>query len=112
MAPRAFICGCSSTVLTADEEAFIRDSNPWGLILFKRNVLDREQMRALTGRFREITGRADAAVLIDQEGGRVQRMAANHWQAYPSAARLAATSTDPVEQVKICLLYTSPRPRD
>ncbi len=104
MAPRAFICGCSSTVLTADEEAFIRDSNPWGLILFKRNVLDREQMRALTGRFREITGRADAAVLIDQEGGRVQRMAANHWQAYPSAARLAATSTDPVEQVKIVRL--------
>lgn len=104
MAPRAFICGCSSTVLTADEEAFIRDASPWGLILFKRNVQDREQMRALTGRFREIVGRTDAAVLIDQEGGRVQRMAANHWQAYPSAARLAAVSADPVEQVKVVRL--------
>jgi len=103
---RAFICGCSSTVLTADEEAFIRDSDPWGLILFKRNVLDREQMRALTDRFREITGRADAAVLIDQEGGRVQRMAANHWPAYPSAARLAAASTDPAEQVQAVFLAT------
>ena len=100
MAPRAFICGCSSTVLTADEEAFIRESDPWGLILFKRNVLDREQMRALTDRFRGLTGRTDAAVLIDQEGGRVQRMAADHWPAYPSAARLAATATDSVVQVR------------
>jgi len=100
MAPRAFICGCSSTVLTADEEAFIRQSDPWGLILFKRNVADRAQMRALTDRFRELTGRTDAAVLIDQEGGRVQRMAADHWPAYPSAARLAATATDPVAQVR------------
>lgn len=106
MAPRAFICGCSSTVLTADEEAFIRDAEPWGLILFKRNVLDRDQMRALTDRFREIAGRADAAVLIDQEGGRVQRMAANHWRAYPSAARLAAVSADPVEQIKVVRLAT------
>ncbi|MCC0001091.1 MAG: beta-N-acetylhexosaminidase [Methylobacteriaceae bacterium] len=100
MAPRAFICGCSSTVLTADEEAFIRQSDPWGLILFKRNVADRAQMRALTDRFRELTGRTDAAVLIDQEGGRVQRMAADHWPAYPSAARLAATATDSVVQVR------------
>ena len=106
MAPRAFICGCSSTVLTADEEAFIRESDPWGLILFKRNVLDREQMRALTDRFRGLTGRTDAAVLIDQEGGRVQRMAANHWPAYPSAARLAATATDPVAQVRNVYLAT------
>ena len=106
MAPRAFICGCSSTVLTADEEAFIRQSDPWGLILFKRNVADRAQMRALTDRFRELTGRTDAAVLIDQEGGRVQRMAADHWPAYPSAARLAATATDPAAQVRNVFLAT------
>lgn len=106
MAPRAFICGCSSAALTADEEAFIRESDPWGLILFKRNVVDREQMRALTARFRELTGRADAAVLIDQEGGRVQRMAANHWPAYPSAARLAASAADPADQVNLVYLAT------
>ena len=106
MSARAFICGCSGAALTADEEAFIRESAPWGLILFKRNVVDREQMRALTGRFREIVGRTDAPVLIDQEGGRVQRMAADHWQAYPSAQRLAATSADPARQARTVFLAT------
>jgi beta-N-acetylhexosaminidase len=101
---RAFICGCSGPALTADEESFIRESAPWGLILFKRNVVDREQMRALTARFRELAGRADAPVLIDQEGGRVQRMAANHWQPYPSAARLAGTSADAAEQARAVFL--------
>lgn len=106
MAPRAFICGCSSTVLTADEEAFIRQADPWGLILFKRNVADRAQMRALTDRFRELTGRADAAILIDQEGGRVQRMGGEHWPAYPSAARLSAAASDPAEQAQVVALAT------
>ena len=104
MAPRAFICGCLSAALTADEETFIRECDPWGLILFRRNVVDREQMRALTDRFRDLTGRADAAVLIDQEGGRVQRMAANHWPTYPSAARLAASAADPTDQVNVVYL--------
>jgi beta-N-acetylhexosaminidase len=99
MSARAFICGCSGLALTADEEAFIRESSPWGLILFKRNVGDREQLRALTARFREVLARDDAPVLIDQEGGRVQRMAADHWPAYPSAARLAAVG-DPTAQIQ------------
>jgi beta-N-acetylhexosaminidase len=86
----AFICGCAGTVLDEAERAFIRETQPWGLILFKRNVLDRAQMRALTDSFRELVGRADAPVLIDQEGGRVQRMAPPHWQAYPSAATFGA----------------------
>jgi beta-N-acetylhexosaminidase len=86
----AFICGCAGTILTPEERAFIRDTQPWGLILFKRNVEDREQLRALSAAFRDIVGRADAPVLIDQEGGRVQRMAPPHWQAYPSAATIGA----------------------
>ncbi|WP_158817576.1 beta-N-acetylhexosaminidase [Methylocapsa sp. S129] len=86
----AFICGCAGTVLDAQERAFIRQRQPWGLILFKRNVADPEQMRALTDSFRELVGRADAPVLIDQEGGRVQRMGPPHWQAYPSAANFGA----------------------
>ena len=49
MAPRAFICGCSSTVLTADEEAFIRESDPWGLILFKRTIRGHLQLSHLVG---------------------------------------------------------------
>src|SRR5258708_1682246 len=86
----AFICGCAGTVLSPEERAFIVETQPWGLILFKRNVADRLQMRALTGAFRDLVGRSDAPILIDQEGGRVQRMGPPHWQAYPSAATIGA----------------------
>jgi beta-N-acetylhexosaminidase len=82
---RAFVCGCAGTALGGDERAFIRDARPWGLILFKRNVADREQLRALTDAFRDALGSDDAPVLIDQEGGRVQRMGPPHWPAYPAA---------------------------
>lgn len=102
--PRAFICGCSGPVLTADEEDFIRRSQPWGLILFRRNVVDRPQMQALTARFRDILDRPDAPVLIDQEGGRVQRMSAPNWPAYPAAARIGAASDDPTEQARLAFL--------
>jgi beta-N-acetylhexosaminidase len=86
----AFICGCAGTALTAEERTFIRQNQPWGFILFKRNVADPEQMRALTDSFRDLVARDDAPVLIDQEGGRVQRMGPPHWQAYPSAAAFGA----------------------
>ena len=89
---RAVVLGCAGPSLGAEERAFIGDARPWGLILFKRNVVDRAQLRALVDDFRAIVGRADAPVLIDQEGGRVQRMGPPHWLAYPAAARFAATS--------------------
>ncbi|HEX9167818.1 MAG TPA: beta-N-acetylhexosaminidase [Roseiarcus sp.] len=88
--PKAFICGCAGLILDAEERAFLRREDPWGLILFKRNVGDRDQVRALTRSFRECVGRADAPVLIDQEGGRVQRMAPPHWRVYPAAAVIDA----------------------
>jgi beta-N-acetylhexosaminidase len=88
--PKAFICGCAGLALNAEERAFLHHEDPWGLILFKRNVADRDQVRALTRSFRECVGRADAPVLIDQEGGRVQRMAPPHWRAYPAAAAIEA----------------------
>ena len=87
---RAFVCGCAGTALDAGERAFLRDSSPWGLILFKRNVADVAQLRALTAAFRDCVGRADAPVLIDQEGGRVQRMGPPLWPAYPAAATIGA----------------------
>jgi len=87
---RAFVCGCLSTGLSAEELAFVRDADPWGLILFRRNVESREQLRALSSQFRAGVGRADAPVLIDQEGGRVQRLAPPLWAAYPAAARFDA----------------------
>lgn len=85
-ATKAFVCGCAGQDLTGAERQFIAATQPWGLILFKRNVGTPEQLRRLTGAFREIVGRADAPVLVDQEGGRVQRLTAPHWPAYPAAA--------------------------
>ncbi|MFT3671932.1 beta-N-acetylhexosaminidase [Aestuariivirga sp.] len=83
----AFISGCSGIVLTEGEKAFFARSNPWGLILFKRNCETPEQVRKLTGDFRAAVGRKDAPVLIDQEGGRVQRMGppVPEWRKYPAA---------------------------
>lgn len=88
--PKAFIAGCAGLALTPQERTFFRDADPWGLILFKRNVADRGQLAALTASFRESVGRADAPVLIDQEGGRVQRMGPPNWTAYPAAGRIGA----------------------
>ena len=85
MTTGSFICGCKTTALSAGERAFFRDANPWGLILFARNVENRDQLKRLTSGFREATGRADAPVLIDQEGGRVQRMGPPEWRKYPPA---------------------------
>jgi beta-N-acetylhexosaminidase len=86
---RAFVCGCLGLTLSGDERAFLRDADPFGLILFKRNVETPAQVRALTDAFRDCVGRDTAAVLIDQEGGRVQRLGPPHWRAYPSALRFA-----------------------
>jgi beta-N-acetylhexosaminidase len=89
MAAQALILGCAGTVLSAKERAFLKDAQPWGLILFRRNVVDHAQVRRLTEDFRELVGRADAPVLIDQEGGRVQRLGPPLWPAYPAAATFA-----------------------
>ncbi len=94
---RAFVCGCLSTRLSTEELAFMRETAPWGLILFKRNVESREQLRALTSEFREAVGR-DAPVLIDQEGGRVQRLGPPQWSAYPAAARFEAELGEKAEE--------------
>src|SRR5258708_28227620 len=85
MADRAFITGLKGTAITGDERAFLREASPVGLILFKRNIVDPLQLKELIEQFRAIRG-PDAAVLIDQEGGRVQRMGPPHWPAYPAGA--------------------------
>ncbi|MGY2050199.1 beta-N-acetylhexosaminidase [Methylobacterium sp. JK268] len=89
MTSRALILGCAGTALHPDEVAFFRDVQPWGFILFKRNIGTPDEVRALSDSLRDTVGRADAPVLIDQEGGRVQRMGPPHWRAYPSARTYA-----------------------
>jgi beta-N-acetylhexosaminidase len=98
--PKAFICGCKGLSLDAQERALIALHQPWGLILFKRNIDAPEQVAALTASFREIVGREDAPVLIDQEGGRVQRMGPPHWPAYPAAGRFADLAGGPKVQIE------------
>lgn len=78
------IFGLSGPQITADEGAFFRDSDPLGYILFGRNCIDRAQMRALTDSLRELSGRADVPILIDQEGGRVTRMKPPEWPEFPA----------------------------
>jgi beta-N-acetylhexosaminidase len=91
---KAFICGCAGLALSEADVSFVKAHQPWGLILFKRNVKDRQQLIDLTEQFRGVVGRVEAPVLIDQEGGRVQRLGPPHWPAYPSAASFEATVKD------------------
>ena len=81
MTPAIF--GLSATVLTADERAFFRDADPAGYIIFGRNVENRAQLRALTDSLRDIHGREQLLISIDQEGGRVARMKPPEWAAFP-----------------------------
>ncbi len=83
-APAAIILGCAGATLQPDERAFFRDLDPLGFILFARNCDTPQQVKALTGALRDCVGRADAPILIDQEGGRVARLRPPHWPSFPA----------------------------
>jgi beta-N-acetylhexosaminidase len=94
-AARALILGLAGETLSADERVFFRDADPWGFIVFKRNIRDRKQLAALTASLREAVGR-DAPVFVDQEGGRVQRLGPPVWAARkPASAFAALYAADP-----------------
>jgi beta-N-acetylhexosaminidase len=86
MSTRAFITGVSGPELSAAERDFIRAECPWGFILFKRNIETPAQVTRLINELREEIGQPDAPVLIDQEGGRVQRLGPPNWPIYPAGA--------------------------
>ena len=90
------ILGCSGHRLTEAEKAFFAEVRPWGFIIFRRNVESPDQMRALTAEMRDCVGDPDAPVLIDQEGGRVQRMGPPHWPKYPPAEAYLKATNDPL----------------
>lgn len=81
------ILGLSGPALTDDERALFSAVQPAGFILFGRNVADPEQLRALTESLREVTGRDDLLIMVDQEGGPVARLRPPHWLDFPAAAR-------------------------
>jgi len=78
------IYGLSGLHLTPEERSFFGQADPAGYILFKRNIADRAQLRALTDDLRALSGRNDLPILIDQEGGRVARMQPPEWPAFPA----------------------------
>jgi beta-N-acetylhexosaminidase len=87
-APRAAILGCAGPDLASDERAFFRDADPLGFILFARNIDTPERTQSLVEELRSSVARADAPVLIDQEGGRVARLRPPHWRRAPPARLL------------------------
>jgi beta-N-acetylhexosaminidase len=82
------IFGCKGLTLTQEEIAFFKAVQPWGFILFGRNVETPEQVAALVQKLKECAGHSEVAVLIDQEGGRVRRLRPPHWAEYHSGAVL------------------------
>lgn len=84
------VYGCQGHTLGLDERAFFRDAQPWGFILFARNVADAAQVRNLVASLRETVGDPRAPVLIDQEGGRVARLKPPNWHQRPAAAVFGA----------------------
>ena len=104
MTDRACILGCAGTTLSKDEVAFFGDARPWGFILFKRNIESPTQVRALTEALREAVG-WHAPILIDQEGGRVQRLGPPHWAKYPPGRAYGTLSTnDPLVRREVTRL--------
>jgi len=97
LAERPFILGCHGPTLSDWERSFFAEADPHGFILFKRNCETPEQVAALTGDLLDCVGRPDAPVLVDQEGGRVQRLGPPHWRPMPAAAefgKLAARDAE------------------
>lgn len=92
--PRALVVGLDGPALLEDERAFLADAHPWGVILFGRNVQDRKQVRALCDAVRDAVC-WNIPILIDQEGGRVQRLGPPYWPAFPPALDQALTAMDP-----------------
>ena len=86
---QAAIYGVEGLALNEAERSFLRDADPAGVIIFRRNCEDAEQLLRLTDSLRELTGRGDLPILIDQEGGRVARMRPPAWPAFPAAERFA-----------------------
>ena len=103
-APLSCIIGVSGQRLKKSESVFLRDANPWGVILFGRNVKNPDQLRHLTRDIRDSMGR-NTLIFIDQEGGRVQRMRAPHWRAFPSGEAYARIyRRDRIDGRRACFL--------
>ena len=99
MQNKPFITGLAGTSLKDNEISFIKEHMPWGIILFQRNCDNPDQLRKLTDHIKNIYGTEEVPILIDQEGGRVQRLKQEKgWRKYPSAAYFYETYLTAPEQ--------------
>ena len=104
---KAFVSGCAGTVLTDNERALFRDEDPWGLIIFARNVETEDQLRRLCDEFREVVDDPRRPILIDQEGGRVQRLRPPLAPDYPPNDQIAATFGSEPDRVRRAIYVLS-----
>ena len=95
--PAPVIFGCSGLTLTSEERDFFQDTQPLGFILFKRNVQDKAQLKALVETLKSTLQHPNPPILIDQEGGRVARLTAPHWFHPPASAQLV---TEDLQEAK------------
>jgi len=101
---RAVVFGAEGARLSAREKAFFREADPWGFILFARNVETPDQLSALTSEMREAVGR-DCLVMVDQEGGRVARLRGPHWLEWPNALeQMAINPSLEAIQLRYCIM--------
>ena len=105
--PLALFVGMPGLSLSADEIAFFRETNPFGLFLFKRNLDTPEQIRAMVAQFRDAVGRADAPVYIDQEGGRVQRLDNGNWPLFRALGDFGALAQKDLDAAKTALALST-----
>lgn len=96
--PKSVVYGCAGPELLPEEAEFFADTQPFGFILFARNCLEPDQVRRLTAALRSSVGRTDVPILIDQEGGRVERLKPPHWRHAPAAAVFGAVAEKDVDR--------------
>ena len=96
--PRPLIFGCAGVILRSEERELFADANPYGFILFDRNINNPSQVRRLTNELRSAVRRPDAPVLVDQEGGRVARLGPPYWRQLPAAAQLVSQFGNNIEK--------------
>ncbi len=98
--PKSVIFGCSSTRISPEERHFFTQHNPVGFILFARNIENPEQVKALIEELKSCVSHEHCLILIDQEGGRVARLAPPHWDAYPPVDVFAKLAQKDLEKAK------------
>lgn len=106
-APLALFVGMPGLALSPDEIAFLRDANPYGLFLFRRNIDTPDQVRRLCAQFRDAVGRPDAPVFIDQEGGRVQRLDNGRWPSFRSLGSFGALAKQDLDLARHAMRLSS-----